>query len=233
MDWLQQLMAYLYENLIAQDRYWILVRGLIMTLFLTGVSFAAGVAIGAILCVFRLSSIKAVAKISAGFNYAVKKLPILVLMMVFIQIIFAGKHLDILTLVVCGIALKTGTYISEINCAAIRVVDPGQIEAGRSLGMSAFTALRLVAIPQAFRFALPFYKNQLIITLQFTPLASYFTIMELTLASQKIRSQTHDPFISSIVIIIVYLGLGLVIEIFSAWAFRSRHLQVGKYLSQR
>lgn len=232
MDWLQRLTTYLYENLIAHDRYWILLRGLGMTLYLTVVSYGLGVVIGAILCVFRLSSNKAVAKISAGFTYAIKKLPIFLLIIVFIQIVFAGLQFNLVTVVIFGIALKTGTYISEINCAAVRVVDPVQIEAGWSLGMSRFTALRLVAIPQAIRFALPFYKNQLVSTLQFSPLASYFAIMELTLASRELRNQTHDPFISSVIIVVVYLGLGLVIEGLASWAFRPRHLYSGDYFKQ-
>jgi arginine/lysine/histidine transport system permease protein len=198
----------IYLNLIYEDRYLFILKGFGMTLYLTVMTFLLGTLIGALLCRLRTNHNRWVSKVTVWFKNLFIRLPTLVLLIIFTYMIFSGSGIDTVTLAILAFALKAGSFISDIMFSAISTVNKGEVEAGRTLGMSPFKVFRLVILPQAIKTALPVYKNQLIITMQETSLVGFLAINDLTRASSVITSRTMDPFISIIITVIAYLLIG-------------------------
>ena len=205
---MEELKQRLYLTFILQDRWKFFVEGLGMTLLLTVASFILGSLIGAAFCALKLSRIKAVRKITNGVISILVQLPTLVLLMLFVYIVFGETSLSTTLVVIFGLTLKAGAYISEIFCTAVTAVNSGELEAANTLGLSRFQIFRYVTLPQAITSALPVYKNQFIITLQETSIVGYLAIVDLTRASDIVTSRTYDAFFGLIVISILYILIG-------------------------
>jgi ABC-type amino acid transport system permease subunit len=212
-----------YLNLIYEDRYLFIIKGFGMTLYLTVMTFILGTLIGAALCRLRLTNNRVMVKIVV---------PTLVLLIIFAYWLFSGTGLDTVTLAIFAFSLKAGSYVSDIMYSAIVTVNKGEIEAGRTLGMSPFTVFRLVTLPQAVKNALPVYKNQLIITMQETSLVGFLAINDLTRASQIITSRTMDPYISIIITVIAYLVIGGVSGLAFKFLEKEKHLEFAAFKKQ-
>ena len=86
-------------------------------------------------------------------------------------------------------------------------VDKGQMEAGRSLGLSYSQAIRLVILPQAFKNVLPAMGNELITLLKETSISGYIGLVDLTKGSDIIRSITYDAMMPLGVVALIYLAI--------------------------
>lgn len=89
-----------------------------------------------------------------------------------------------------ALAVHNGAYIAEIIRGGIQSIDRGQMEAGRSLGMTTRLAMRRIILPQAFRRIVPPMGNQFIIALKDSSLAAFVTIAELFNVSMRLASST-------------------------------------------
>ena len=97
--------------------------------------------------------------------------------------------------------------MSEIIRAGIQSIDPGQMEAARSLGLSYGQGMREVILPQAFKNVLPALGNEFIVLLKETSISGYIALQDLTKGGDIIRSQTYDAFFPLIAVALIYLGL--------------------------
>jgi His/Glu/Gln/Arg/opine family amino acid ABC transporter permease subunit len=224
-EFIQSIQDSIYLNLIYEDRYLFILKGFGMTIYLTVMTFLLGTVVGSLFCRLRFSKNKVVARVIVWLKTLFIRLPTLVLLIIFTYMLFANTSVDTVTLAILAFALKSGSYVSDILYSAILTVDKGEIEAGRTLGMSPFKVFRLVVLPQAIKNALPVYKNQLIITMQETSLVGFLAINDLTRASQVITSRTMDPYIAIIITAIAYLLIGAASGLLFRIAERDRHLK--------
>lgn len=220
----------IYLNLIYEDRYLFIVDGFGMTLYLTAMTFLLGTLVGAVFCRLRRSNISMISRTVVWIKNLFIRLPTLVLLIMFAYMLFSKSNIDTVILAIIAFALKTGSYVSDIMYTALETVDKGEIEAGRTLGMSQFMVFRLVVLPQAIKNALPVYKNQLIITMQETSLVGFLAINDLTRASSIISARTLDPYISIIITAIAYLIIGAAANLVFMLADRDKHLRRADFL---
>ena len=213
-----------YETFILEDRYLFFLEGLKMTLILTLGSFLLGTLLGAAICLLLHSKNKVVRKISSLITNLLVQLPTMVMLMIFVYIIFGDSSLPILLIVIFGLMLKAGAYLAEIFNTALSTVEPGEIEAARTLGMTGFQAFRYVMLPQAVTAAKPIYKNQFITSLQETSVVGYLALMDLTRASSVVTSRTLDAFFGLIVISVIYLIIGYIGEALIELIGKKKHL---------
>jgi len=221
----QTIQNSIYLNLIYEDRYLFIIKGFGLTLYLTAMTFLLGTIVGSVFCKLRLSKNKVLSNAIGWVKDLFIRLPTLVLLIIFTYWLFSGSGIDTVSLAILAFAMKAGSYISDILYTAIISVDRGEVEAGRTLGMSPFKVFRLVTLPQAIKHALPVYKNQLIITMQETSLVGFLAINDLTRASQVITSRTMDPYISIIITVIAYLLIGGVANFLFKFAEKDKHLE--------
>lgn len=205
---MEELQLRLYLSFVYEDRWKFFLDGLWMTLLLTAVSFVLGSLVGALFCALKLSRHSWVRKVTNAFISFLVQLPTLVLLMLFVYIIFGESPLSVTVIVLFGLILKAGAYISDIFWTAVTAVNPGEVEAAHTLGMTKLQVFRYITLPQAITTALPVYKNQFIITMQETSIVGYLAIMDLTRASDVVTSRTYDAIFGLVVVSVLYLFIG-------------------------
>lgn len=199
-----------FQTFVYESRWQFFLDGFLMTLLLTFASFLGGTILGALLCGLRMIPRKGVQKAVQWLTNLLVQLPTLVLLMVFVYVIFSSTSLSVVMVVIFGLMLKCGAYLSEIFYTAVIGVKEGQAEAARSLGMTKLQAFLYITFPQSLQSAIPLYKNQFIITLQETSLVGTLAVQDITKASNIVTSRTLDAFFGLILISVVYLLIGFV-----------------------
>ena len=106
---------------------------------------------------------------------------------------------------VIAFGLNSAAYIAEVIRSGIMSVDEGQMEAGRSLGLSYGKTMRLIILPQAFKNVLPAMGNELITLLKETSISGYIGLVDLTKGSDIIRSITYEAMMPLGVVACLYL----------------------------
>lgn len=108
---------------------------------------------------------------------------------------------------VIALGLVFGAFSSEVLLGAFRGVPEGQREAAAALGMTRFAAFRLVALPQAWRLALPGLANNFLVMLKDTSLVSVIALADLMRQANVAALATRQPFLFYLVACLLYLAL--------------------------
>jgi polar amino acid transport system permease protein len=180
---------------------------MLLTLELTVVSILVGIFIGLLFALLKISNIKILAWISDTYVFLVRGTPLIV--QIFI-LYFGISNLFLLPdfwAASLALAFHNGAYISEILRGTIQSIDKGQMEAGRSLGMSNSLTLRRIILPQAFRRALPPLGNQFIIGLKDSSLAAFISMNELFNVATTLGSNNFDEMTYLLIVAVYYLIL--------------------------
>ena len=118
---------------------------------------------------------------------------------------FTNFKMDALQAGTIALSMNCGAYMAEIVRAGIQSVDRGQMEAGRSLGLSYGAGMALIVVPQAVRTMIPSIINQLIITLKDTSILSVIGFPELTNVGKTIMGNTFKNLQAWAIVGIMYL----------------------------
>lgn len=118
---------------------------------------------------------------------------------------FSNFRLDALQAGTIALSMNCGAYMAEIIRAGIQSVDRGQMEAGRSLGLTYSAGMALIVIPQAVRTMIPSIINQFIITLKDTSILSVIGFPELTNVGKTIMGNTFKNLQAWAIVGIMYL----------------------------
>ena len=106
--------------------------------------------------------------------------------------IFAAVKVSKTGVAIIAFGINSGAYVAEIVRSGLSSVDRGQLEAGRSLGLSYLSTISKIIIPQAFRNILPALGNELIVLLKETSVAGYIALNDLTRGGDTIRGVTYN-----------------------------------------
>jgi ABC-type amino acid transport system permease subunit len=121
--------------------------------------------------------------------------------------IFGSIKMDKIFIGVIACGLNSAAYVAEIIRGGILSVDKGQVEAGRSLGLTSGMTMQLIIFPQALKAALPALCNEFITLIKETSILAYIALTELTKAADYIRSRTYAPFMPYIISGLMYLAV--------------------------
>lgn len=196
-----------YQNIIAQNRYMLLLNGLVVTLELTAGAIAIGTILGIIACMFKLSSSKILNFIANIYLTIIRGTPTVVQIMIIYFVILADVHMPKIFVGIIAFGINSGAYITEIIRAGIMAVDHGQMEAGRSLGLTKGQTMARIIMPQAIKNILPTYTNEFIVLIKETSVAGWIAMEDLTKAADVIRSRTFDAFFPLVSAAMIYLIL--------------------------
>lgn len=190
----------------------IFLKGMLLTFQLTVVSVIIAIAVGLFFALLKISKIKILEVIADIYIFVVRGTPLVVQIFIFY---FGLTSLNISDFwaVVLGLAFHNGAYIAEIFRGAIQSIDKGQMEAGRSLGMTRNLAMRRIILPQASRRALPPLGNQFIIALKDSSLASFIGMYELFNVATTQGSISYDYMTYLLIVAVYYLVLVLFFSI--------------------
>ncbi len=222
-NWLQKL----YETFIVDDRYLMLVDGLKNTLVITLGALIIGVAIGGLVAIIKYCgegnrAMKPLIWLCDLYVTVIRGIPVVVVLLIFYFIILKSSDGIVVGIVTFGI--NSGAYMAELIRSGIHAVDAGQMEAGRSLGMSRMQATMYVVLPQAMKNILPAIGNEMIALLKETAVAGYVAVQDLTRAGNLIRNNTYDAFNPLMVVAITYLIMVIVLT----WALGKLERRLNK-----
>jgi polar amino acid transport system permease protein len=177
-------------------------RGLWLTLWLTAVVMALGFVLGALLAAARLSANPALRRVSWGYVWLFRSIPILVQPLLWFSIgalyphILGVRTVDLLgpvTVAVIGLTLHEAAYAAEVVRGGILSVDRGQIEAAEALGLSRWRRWWRIVLPQAMRSIVPPAGNMLIGTLKGTCIVSVIVaVQDLLYSVQLVYHRTYQ-----------------------------------------
>lgn len=192
----------------------LLLMGAAVTIEITAVSVAVGFFIGLFAGIARISQIRILRLIAAVYADCIRGTPLLVqiFLIYFALPILTGHQIEPFAAAVMACGINSGAYISEIFRAGIQSVDPGQMEAGRSLGLTWWQTMFYVVLPQAIRNILPPLGNEFIAMLKDSSLVSVIGFEELTRRGQLIIAQTYGSFEIWLTVAALYLIMTLAIS---------------------
>ncbi len=194
------------------DTYDIFLKGMLLTFQLTFVAVLIAIVIGLFFAFLKISKVKILEWIADVYIFVVRGTPLIVQIFIFYFGLTSLQISDFWS-VVLGLAFHNGAYIAEIFRGTIQSIDKGQMEAGRSLGMTAGLSMRRIILPQAFRRALPPLGNQFIIALKDSSLASFIGMYELFSVATTLGSNNFDYMTYLLIVAVYYLVLVLFFSI--------------------
>ena len=183
--------------------FYIIFQGLPYTLLITVLGLLGGFVLGIILALMRVYGSKELQWIASGYEKILRGIPILVLIYILLfgfpgLFSFIDLRLLPLFMVVLALALRSAAYQSQIFRSAILSVNPGQLEAAMSLGMSKLQAFRNIVFPQALRLAIPSWSNEYAVVIKDSSFAYGVGIVEITKASYDLGVGFHQIWITSL-----------------------------------
>ena len=204
-----------YDQFIVQGGYKNVLLGLRNTLIIAIAGLVIGIIIGTIVASVQVAGKRnKVARVFAAvgdvYTGIFRGTPIIVQLLIFHYIIFSGINIDGLLEAIIVFGLNSGAYVAEIMRGRILSVDIGQMEAGRTLGLSYPTTMIKIVYPQAIKNVIPTLGNELIALTKDTSVAGYVATMDLTRAFRLIASANYEYIIPYLMLALVYLVIILI-----------------------
>ena len=199
---------------LIQQAFPLLLLGAGVTIEITAVSVAIGLIIGLIIGILRIGQIRVLRIIATIYADCIRGTPLLVqiFLIYFALPMISGHRVDPFLAAVTACGINSGAYVSEIIRAGIQSIDIGQMEAGRSLGLTWWQTMYHIILPQALRNILPPLGNEFIAMLKDSSLVSVIGFEELTRRGQLIIAQTCGSFEIWLTVAFLYLVMTLAIS---------------------
>ena len=216
----QEFYVKFYQAFIEGNRWIQYLKGVGNTLLVTALALIIGVILGVLVAVIRTAHdqrrpgtknpfLSVINKICQVYVTVIRGTPMLVQLLIMGFVIFSTSRrytaIGILTL-----GINSGAYVAEIIRGGLMSLDPGQAEAGRSLGLNYVDTMRFIVIPQAFKAILPSLGNEFITLLKDTALIYTIGGEELLYAAKAISTRTYEQMFPLVGTAILYLVLVLI-----------------------
>ncbi len=208
------------RTFVTNEGYKDVLLGLKNTAYIALFGFLIGIVIGIVVAVIKVSGkqskfAKALSRIGDVYVGFFRGTPIIVQLLLIYYVLFPlmGVTVDKLVVAIVTFGINSGAYVSEIMRSGIQSVDVGQLEAGRSLGMSYSTTMMRVVIPQAVKNSLPSLGNELIALVKDTSVAGFIAVFDLTQAFKLIGSSSYAYIIPYVMLALFYLVIVLALTL--------------------
>ena len=216
-----------YQTFILEDNYQYFVKGLGTTLTVTVFALIIGVIIGVLVAIIRSAHdqqperkkglpLKILNGICKVYLTVIRGTPMMVQLLIMWFIVWASARSTDSNMLRCAIlafGINSGAYVAEIFRSGIMSIDKGQMEAGRSVGLTYAATMRYIIMPQAFKNVLPALGNELITLVKETSVVTVIGLRDLTKGAMIVQSKTYQALIPYFAIAAIYL----VIVMFLTW----------------
>ncbi|MBM6897481.1 amino acid ABC transporter permease [Pseudoflavonifractor capillosus] len=220
VSFLQDAFLKFYRAWFMEDRWMMYFKGLGMTIQLTVIALCIGVFLGLLVATIRTAHdqqrpghhnplLGLVNVICRVYVTVIRGTPMLVQLMIMGLVIFSTTR-DLTMVGALTLGINSGAYVAEIIRGGLMSLDPGQMEAGRSLGLGYVDTMRFIVIPQAFKAILPALGNEFIVLLKDTSLISVISGKEIIYFAQAISSKTYEAMYPLLISAVMYLIMVLI-----------------------
>ena len=203
------------------------VEGVRNTLILSVFSVAIGTVLGAFLALARMSRVRPLRWLATAYIEFFRGTPLMVqLMFIFYGLPMVGVTFPEVSIIpdfsrfmagIIAMSLNSAAYVAEVIRSGIQAVDPGQMEAGRALGLSFSVTMGKVVIPQAVKNILPTLGNEFITLIKETSIVNFIGATDLCVAFRYIGTNNYEFMVPYLVMAVIYIVLVLLIT----WGIRT------------
>ena len=216
----QDIYMRFYRAWFEGDRWMQYFEGLGTTILVTILALLIGVILGVVVAVIRtghdqqrkgkhnpvLAVLNLICKI---YVTVIRGTPMLVQLLIMGFVVFQNSR-NFTMVGALALGINSGAYVAEIIRGGLMSLDPGQMEAGRSLGLGYLPTMTFIVVPQAFKAILPALGNEFITLLKDTSLISAIAGKEVVYFAKAIGAKTYDYMFPLLIIAVMYLILVLI-----------------------
>ncbi|BED91946.1 MAG: ABC transporter permease subunit [Candidatus Improbicoccus pseudotrichonymphae] len=211
----------IYDNLIEKQRYKLVLNGVLTTLKITFFAILIGLILGSIssfVSVMKKSKIynqdiksKFIKFVLSFFNLIfssyvnlIRGTPVVCQLFIIYYLVLNPLGFDKIFSAIFAFGINSGAYLSEVIRNSILSIDKGQIEASKALGFSSRSTFVLIVVPQVLKHSLVLFCNEFVQLIKETSVAGLIGVVDLSRASEIIRSQTLQPLVPLATVAIIY-----------------------------
>lgn len=207
------------DVLINSGGYVKVLEGLRNTVIIAVLGLIIGIVIGTIIATVRVVPkykrlprvLNAVCSVYVGF-FRGTPMVVQLLLFYYVMLPLIGVNMSGVNVSIFVFGLNSGAYISEMMRAGIQSVDPGQMEAGRAVGLSFATTMMKIVIPQAVKNILPTLGNEFIALIKETSVVSFVGAADLYVAFNMIGTNSYEFMVPYLAMAIIYIVMILLIS---------------------
>ncbi|WP_057787918.1 amino acid ABC transporter permease [Weissella minor] len=177
-----------------------ILSGLPMSLFLLIICFTIANILGIFIMILRTSNIKIISWFARFYISFFRGVPTLVVLF----ITYFGLNLDAFPAAILSLSIVSAAFVAEYYRSALLGIDHSQIEAAEALGMSYFTMMKNIVLPQVFRIVLPSLGNVMLDMFKGTSLVAMVTVSEMFMQAKIVAGANQDYMTIYIVVAFIY-----------------------------
>ncbi|MDN3954818.1 amino acid ABC transporter permease [Sporolactobacillus laevolacticus] len=206
------------DFLIIKQGIPLLLHGALISLEISLLAILFGTILGFLLTLMRLSHSNVLKGVSVTYVWAIRGLPVLILLFLIYYTTPFGIRLSSFVAGVLGLTINAAAFKAEIIRSGMLAVPKGQIEAAEAIGMNPLRVMFHVRIPQAVRIIIPPYISNCIAILKESAMVSVITVPDLMMNAQSLYSSTYKPLETLGVAAVLYLVMTSVIMLIQIFA---------------
>ena len=210
------LLDKLYQAFLYQDRWRLYLDGLGVTVSITLGAICISTVLGMVLCLMKLSKYKILRWPAQAYIDIIRGIPVVVQLLIMYNVVLLNVTDNKMVVAIVAFGLNSSAYMAEIYRSGINAVDPGQMEAGRSLGLTKTQTMWHIIFPQAIKNCLPTYTSEFMVLVKETAVVGYIALTDLTKVYSAIQSKTYDAFGPLLIIAVAYFCITKVLSIIFA-----------------
>ena len=205
-------------------------EGIRNTLIISAFSVLAGIVLGTLMAMMRMSKIFPLRMIAIAYIEFIRGTPLMVqLMFIFYGLPIIGVRFPDISFIpdfsrfaagIVAMSINSCAYVAEIIRSGIQAVDSGQMEAARSIGYSHSQAMAYVVLPQAIRNILPALGNEFVVVIKESSIVSVIGIADLMFRTKDVIAVTYRTMASLAIVAIIYFCMTFLGGRLIAWMER-------------
>lgn len=167
----------------------------VTTLKVSLIALLIGLLLGIVICLAKISTIKVLNVPATIYVEVIRNTPILVqIMIIYFALPEVGISFTPFMSAIIALSINSGAYVSEIFRSGILAIDKGQMEAGRSLGLSYFQTMKFIILPQALKNSLPALGNEFISLVKESSIVYFVGVADIMFAANTVKNATYETF---------------------------------------
>ena len=167
----------------------------VTTLKVSLIALLIGLLLGIVICLAKISTIKVLNVLATIYVEVIRNTPILVqIMIIYFALPEVGISFTPFMSAIIALSINSGAYVSEIFRSGILAIDKGQMEAGRSLGLSYFQTMKFIILPQALKNSFPALGNEFISLVKESSIVYFVGVADIMFAANTVKNATYETF---------------------------------------
>lgn len=230
------MVTFQFDWAFARDVFWVCLRQVPVCFFAATAAMLIGMAIGIPLAAARNKKQKVCSALANAYVHLIRGIPTILLLLIFYLSIKNGFNalakayhwsvkatvIPALGIAILALGISAAAFLSGSFLTAFKAVDPGQREAGLSIGMTEGEIFRRIVLPQAFPVALPLIGNQYISMLKATSLIGYIGVVDIVQAGKIKATLSSNNLEAYLAEVVIYWGMTVLLErIFAVFSKRA------------